>query len=139
MGGWRVCKVEFAGRGMREIRISLPFPPSTNTYWRSVAVKGSGRVKVLISEKGREYRSEVISEIMKFDNDLNLSGRLHVELKLCPPDKRRRDIDNFSKAILDALTHAGLWLDDSQIDKMTVTRGEVDKEFPRAYISVTEV
>lgn len=113
--------------------VSLPFPPSTNTYWRNV--KG----RTLISEKGRAYRGEVIAEVLQHGNNLKLAGRLHVEMELFPPDKRRRDIDNFSKAILDALTHAGLWLDDSQIDKMTVVRGAVNKEFPHAYITVQEV
>ena len=33
------------------IRLELPYPPSVNTYWRSVA----GRV--LISKAGRMYRA----------------------------------------------------------------------------------
>lgn len=33
-----------------------------------------------------------------------------------PPDARRRDIDNYNKALFDALTHAGIWEDDSRAE-----------------------
>jgi crossover junction endodeoxyribonuclease RusA len=39
-------------------------------------------------------------------------------MNLYPPDKRTRDIDNYSKALFDALTHANFWIDDSQIKKL---------------------
>jgi hypothetical protein len=31
-----------------------------------------------------------------------------VEILLYPPDNRRRDIDNYTKGLFDALTHAGV-------------------------------
>ena len=40
-------------------------------------------------------------------------------------DGRRRDLDNILKGFQDVCTHAGLWLDDSQIDHLTVVRGSV--------------
>ena len=42
-----------------------------------------------------------------------------------PPDRRKRDIDNIIKPILDALQHAGLFDDDFQIQKITATRHDV--------------
>lgn len=39
---------------------------------------------------------------------------MELSVTLCPPDKRKRDMDNFAgKALLDALTLAGVWADDS--------------------------
>jgi crossover junction endodeoxyribonuclease RusA len=32
-----------------------------------------------------------------------------------PPDNRRRDADNVQKSVLDALQHAGVFWDDSQV------------------------
>lgn len=95
----------------------LPFPPSTNTYWRSVPGKG-----VLISAKGREYRQAV--ERLRYQHGWGTFGseRLSVEIEAWMPDKRRRDLDNMLKATLDALTHAGVWDDDSQIDDLRITR-----------------
>ena len=54
---------------------------------------------------------------------LNLSGRLAIKIIAEPPDKRRRDLDNILKAPLDALTHAGLLIDDEQFDEINV-RGQ---------------
>lgn len=42
-----------------------------------------------------------------------------------PPDKRRRDLDNILKAPLDALTHAGLLIDDEQFDEINIVRGQL--------------
>ena len=54
---------------------------------------------------------------------LNLSGRLAIKIIAEPPDKRRRDLDNILKAPLDALTHAGLLIDDEQFDEINIVRG----------------
>lgn len=43
-------------------------------------------------------------------------------MKLYPPDKRRRDIDNYSKAVFDALTHGGFWKDDSQVVRQIIEK-----------------
>lgn len=54
------------------------------------------------------------------------AARLGLVVTLCPPDGyRRRDLDNFQKAVWDSMTHAGVWLDDSQIDAFCVLRGPV--------------
>ena len=45
----------------------------------------------------------------------------------CPPDRRRRDMDNYNKGLLDALTHAGIYPDDSDIDDLRVQRGPICK------------
>jgi crossover junction endodeoxyribonuclease RusA len=42
-----------------------------------------------------------------------------------PPDRRRRDLDNAMKALLDALGHGGVYEDDGQIDRLEIERGTV--------------
>lgn len=37
-------------------------------------------------------------------------------------DMPRQDVDNFAKAILDALTKAGAWLDDAQVARLTIEK-----------------
>ena len=66
-----------------------------------------------------------------------LAGRLRVTITLNPPDKRRRDIDNFAKAIFDALTHAQVWLDDSQVDDLRIIRGPVMR-YGEAIVEIEE-
>jgi len=43
-------------------------------------------------------------------------------IELFPPDRRRRDVDNAMKSLLDALAHGGAYHDDSQIARLTVQR-----------------
>ena len=98
----------------------LPWPPSLNRYWRNV----QGRT--LISAEGRDYRGAVITGLKRFGGAPQLGAqRLSVTITAAPPDKRRRDLDNLLKAALDALTHAGVWDDDSQIDRLTIWRAPV--------------
>lgn len=106
--------------------VTLPWPPSTNRIWRNVAVRGKPRT--LLSDEGRRFRSAAAQQcLLNRLAGLRLDGRLQVVLLACPPDRRARDLDNTLKATLDALTHAGVWLDDSQIDLLTVQRGRVVK------------
>jgi crossover junction endodeoxyribonuclease RusA len=92
-----------------------------NTYWRSVPLRG--RVRVLISEEGQRYAREVALRCLEQKAPRDVSGRLAVRLYVEPPDTRIRDIDNLPKAILDALTKAKVWMDDSQVDALHVVRG----------------
>lgn len=98
----------------------LPYPPTVNTYWRA---NGHRR---FIAKRGVEFREQV-ADIVADTRQGSLDGRLSVFVALYPPDKRKRDIDNVLKALLDALTHAGAYDDDSQIDRLEVVRHEVIK------------
>lgn len=99
------------------LELTLPWPPSVNTYWRSVTIHGHPRV--LISEKGREYRKEVAWSLTGLKK---IHGPVRVEVECWMPDKRKRDLDNLFKAIGDSLTHAGIWDDDSQVDDLRIYR-----------------
>ncbi len=103
----------------RTITYNLPFPPSVNTYWRTF--KG----RMLLSERGREFRTEVAASILANGFPEKLTGRLRVQVVLCPPDRRRRDLDNSLKGLLDSLQHAGVYQDDEQIDDLHVMRGPI--------------
>ena len=106
--------------------ITLPWPPTLNTYWRNSVV--NGRPRTMLSRKAKIYRKTVYGWCLKEGIAAQkLSGRLAVRIDCYPPDKRKRDLDNLPKAVLDALTHAGVWLDDSQIDELVVVRLDVVK------------
>ncbi|GGK11548.1 hypothetical protein GCM10008955_00990 [Deinococcus malanensis] len=53
------------------------------------------------------------------------AGRLSVSITVYAPDRRRRDINNMPKDVLDLLTHGGVYRDDSQIDRLVIQRGAV--------------
>ena len=105
-----------------DVRLELPFPPSVNRYWRHVGMGGG--VRVLLSREGRRYKAAVWATVRaRGGTGEPLTGRLVVDVRLYPPDRLRRDIDNFGgKALLDALTDAGVWQDDSQLDELRIRR-----------------
>lgn len=102
-------------------KLELPWPPSNNTYWRH-PTKGKLAGRHLISEKGRAYRKEVIQLIAIRKQIYQLTTLLKVHVQCFPPDRRKRDLGNLDKALFDTLTHAGVWMDDSQIDDQRFRR-----------------
>lgn len=102
------------------IEFTLPFPPSVNRLWRNVGNK------TLLSAEGREYRKQAAYALLEQRVPCTrMNGCIHVSIVAYPPDKRRRDIDNLTKAALDSLTHSGVIEDDSFIDKLEILRGPV--------------
>lgn len=99
-------------------KYELPYPPSINHYWRRV-----GR-RTLISREGRRYRKEVMA-LLAAQRARMIAGRLFVRVTMHPPDRRKRDLDNLAKAVLDALQHGRALYDDSQIDELVIRRGKV--------------
>ena len=97
----------------------FPYPPSVNSYW---GFSGSHR---FLTPKAKAFKAEVV--LASIGHQKYGSDRLSVSITLNPPDKRIRDIDNSIKSLLDAMCQAGLFDDDSQIDKLLVERGTIVK------------
>lgn len=91
--------------------LELPWPPSVNHYYRHVGPR------VLISRDGRTYR-ETVARRLQSSQVRKFTGEVELQIQLYPPDRRRRDIDNCLKCLLDSLTIGGLYEDDSQIKKL---------------------
>jgi len=113
------------------ITLKLPYPPSVNHYWGQV---GSRK---FLGKKGKEFREAVFLCALN-ERQRALNARLEVKVYLYPPDKRKRDIDNVLKSLLDALEHSCVYENDSQIDKLCVTRMEVMKE-GYCEVTITEI
>ena len=93
----------------------LPYPPSINHYWRRVGPR------TLISREGRAFRRNVCA-LLGGSGRPPRTGRIALAMDAFPPDRRRRDLDNIQKAVLDALEHADVYADDSQIDLLLTRR-----------------
>lgn len=98
------------------ISITLPWPPSINHYWRHTK---NGHY---ISKEGKTYRETVYYSCVKYKGKISDDSRLSVIIEAFPPDKRKRDLDNILKSLLDALQHAGMYKDDNQIDRLSIHR-----------------
>lgn len=100
------------------IKLELPFPPSVNHYYRHV---GS---RTLISREGRAFRKRVCAILARLGVE-PLDGPLAITIDVHPPDRRRRDIDNVQKSLLDALEHGGAYRDDSQVVRLMAEKRDV--------------
>lgn len=123
--------------------LTLPFPPSANNLWRHV------NGKPMISKSVRVYRREVYLAVLSAKEVggplsvgvtgfyLPLVGRLALDMILIPKNAQRRDLDNHIKVVQDALTHAGFWQDDVQVDDVRIRRGAVDAQNPRLILTIS--
>ena len=109
------------------MKIHLPlWPPTTNTIYRNV------HGKTMLGARARKfYRDGLTMLVYRIPSQqraaLPLPGPFHVVVRLYPPDRRKFDVDNRLKALLDLLTKAGIWGDDSEVDKITVSRETIRK------------
>ncbi len=116
---------------MPELRLEIPgIPPSVGHYNRQAVI--NGRVAFFPTKEAKEWKRTVA---------LMASGRMlrareyTVSYVVFLPDRRRRDIDNFGKCILDSLTAAGVIDDDSGVTEMHAYK-RMDHNHPRTVIIV---
>ena len=97
--------------------VRLPYPPSVNSIWRYY----NGRM--LLSKKGRLYYDSL--KYLPYVQPLD--PPYHLYLKVRPPDKRKRDLDNVIKVVCDSLQKLGVIEDDSLIDRIDANRWNTKK------------
>ena len=86
--------------------IELPWPPSTNSFLRHFILPGRKHVSTCISAQGREYYATV--GLLLLEKRLpKMAGALAVVIELYPPDRRKIDVDNRNKPILDDRSEGG--------------------------------
>ena len=112
--------------------LNLPYAPSVNTYWRR------GRFSTYLSPIGREYKDKVAEYVIENRVPKLGDARLKMTLIIRPRSKRKFDIDNLAKSVLDSLTDAGVYDDDEQIDELHIIRGEPIKN-GRVVVTIEEI
>lgn len=104
-----------------EVHFWLPYPPSINHYYcRS-------KNSVYLTKASSLYIREVLLTVksrIKFGFG---NQKVNVTLLIYPPDRRKRDLDNILKCVLDVVQKLGVYDDDSQIDSLSLIRKEVTK------------
>lgn len=112
------------------LKLTLPWPPSVNTYWRHA------NGKVLLSKAGRAYKANAMAAITDA-----LDGRIDtietkplvVVIELYNPcGVHAWDVDNRAKAVLDALEKSGVVGNDSQFRAVVLIDRRVDVLGPRS-------
>lgn len=96
----------------------LPWPPTVNNLYP--VNKG----RKLLSHEGRLYADTAAMCLYAQGIPARpAQGPLTVTVELHAPDARRRDVDNYNKAILDALVRSHVVVDDN---RKTIRRLEIE-------------
>jgi crossover junction endodeoxyribonuclease RusA len=120
------------GVNVKTYRITLPWPPSNNRYYRH------NRGRTHISTEGVAYRNAVAIIVRKSLLNIRTAAPLKMRIECHMPDRRRRDLDNLQKAAFDALTKAGFWMDDCQVIDYQVVKMPIVKG-GRLELTITEL
>lgn len=98
-------------------------PPSINTYYRRAGTT------MYLTKKGREFKKnmlEHLQNVLEYKTD-PLENRLKVCIEIKFKERRKRDVDNYNKAILDSFNGV-IWTDDEIIDELTTKKSYGNKE-----------
>lgn len=105
---------QFTRPEVESLSIDLPFPPSMNRLWRS-------------TKSGKHYRSpryqtwfQAAGIEINRQRPGKVSGAFSVLLQLGRPDRRKRDLDNLMKPVLDLLQHYGVIDDDGLAQHVSI-------------------
>jgi crossover junction endodeoxyribonuclease RusA len=105
------------------LTLKFPWPPSVNGYWGN-RVAQKRVVGKYLTDDAREFRDAVIAIVLQHFGKYPepIRGDVILDIVLHPPDKRRRDGDNYNKGLWDAMRHARLFADDDQVHSYRVTK-----------------
>jgi crossover junction endodeoxyribonuclease RusA len=123
------------------ITLTLPYPISSNRYWRPVPI--GKHITIVPTKEAKEYKAEVGWMAKAAGVRAPIKGRVHIDVQLFPHrpldwKKRQReagaawddtvmciDLDNANKVLLDALKGVAIE-DDKWVRRLTSERMEPD-------------
>lgn len=111
------------------LSLTLPEPPSANTYWRHVG----GRV--LLSREARRYRSAVAHACLRARLLAPIEADVAVTFRWYRA-RKAGDLDNRTKQLFDALQGCVL-RSDAQIVEIHAYRDDSDRHHPRVEITLS--
>lgn len=115
------------------IHLTLPYPPTVNTYWRRT------KNRFYVSKKGIDFRNSVYAIALENKAIKNLTNSLKVEILAIMPDKRTRDLDNLGKAVCDSLMYSGVIEDDKYIDDFRIVRSGYERNNGKIDVYISEI
>ena len=119
------------------IRLTLPIPPSTNTAYRNTRDRG-GRA---LTNKARNYKSavQILTSVEARKQKWQYKDeRLGLSIAFYFPNKRRHDLGNCEKLLVDSIAKA-LNFDDAVIDKLYLERRAPDAREPRCEVTLIKL
>lgn len=121
-------------KNLGKLKITMKIlPPSVNHIWKHSG--RNGRARTYLTPEGRAFK-DLIAGLVPAEH-VPFTGSLRVLIELSFPDRRKRDVDNYSKGVLDGLNHRA-FRDDSQIVEL-VLRKKVTPRKEGVQVTIEEV
>jgi crossover junction endodeoxyribonuclease RusA len=111
-------------------RFTLPYPPSANSIWRTVVIKG--RARTYLSAEAKAYKETAASLALAAGCN-PLDGDISLTLKIYRP-RRVGDLGNREKILSDSLNGIA-YHDDKQITEIHMYRFD-DRLRPRVDVEI---
>ena len=109
----------------------LPFPISVNSIWKQTLGGKTYRTARYMA-----WREKAREELYGLCVEEPYAGRVRVEMRLYGPSRRKYDIDNMAKAVMDVL-EGTLLVNDEQMDLQVMKRGHLHKPEGCVWVLIT--
>jgi crossover junction endodeoxyribonuclease RusA len=117
---------------MKELKLSLPVPPSLNSAYRNVRI--NCRIPTIETKMFMRKAADIAFKSIKNQSWKMSEEKTVVEMTFFWKDKRKRDCDNYKKVVLDSLKKI-VFKDDNIVLDRTMNYF-VDKENPRLELRI---
>lgn len=136
------------------ITLTLPYPISSNRYWRPVRI--GNHITIVPTKEAKQYRTDIAALCLVMGIRSPIAGRVCIDIQLFPKrpldwQKRMRlsgaewddtvmciDIDNANKVLLDSLKNVAIE-DDKWVRRLTSERMEPDEHGARVVVTITPI
>ena len=102
------------------LTLILPLSPSVNDSY-GLTTSGGFPIKY-VKKKGKDYFKDVKDYVLLNGFDIQANIRLSIKVFINFATNHKNDLDNRMKSLLDSLTKAKVWEDDSLIDEIYIKR-----------------
>lgn len=108
------------------IALWLPFPPSVNHVYRTFTA--NGRAMVTMTKVGHRYKEAVAKTFeANLGNARPPAPYYALTLRAFPPDRRKHDVDNMLKVLIDAI-FAAIGANDNDLIDLHITKPPPDEQ-----------
>lgn len=84
-----------------------------------------------------DYRKHTAFACLSFQDHFSAEDRIKLSVYAYPPDKRKRDLDNVFKCLIDSLQHARIFPNDFQIDMLSIVR--MNERLGKMYLTLEKI
>ena len=126
---------------MEPLKLTIHSQTPSQKNSKSVAYnRATGKPFIMSNQNVKTWQNDAAIQLLSYRLKEPFTKRVEMSIMFYVKDNRRRDLDNMLTTIQDALVKANILSDDSwQYLRISGIDAEIDKEHPRAVITINEI